>query len=407
MGRAAARRLPAVAPSLPRRVWYLRRHGTQRAARRDSPPRDRRHLLSGSGLKPAWGQARRLPVRHLRDRMGLTPLRLGREAAVSQAGSSTPPRCSADAFRRRSRIRARRHEIPRAVPHGVQPSGVVDGSSAAPPGVDARARAHRRPPRRRPEASGEHRRPGATRHSRTLGPRRRLRARARRGGCARPSAGSTSLGRPGGRRPRRTSVSVDQLSRSSSATPSAPSTAAKRPARSQVHPARRPATSAQPAIWRTAAASASPAPVSRDHTPAQASARRSVGTTAASTSGHSRRRRRERRDVGTPPRRNLLADDLRPPVREPEDERGAERGRRHEARVLSSLEGDADDRGHEKRPVDGCSKADVVPSGRSGQRSPARLDPPVMRLPHGHAAPRRSREGLLPGQTTRRRGTST
>src|SRR5207342_1090029 len=54
-------------------------------------------------------------------------------------------------------------------------------------------------------------------------------------------------------------------------------------------------------------------------------------------------------------RRDLLADDLRSPVGEPEDEGGAERGRRHDPRVLSSLEGDADDRGHQKRAVDGRS----------------------------------------------------
>src|SRR5688572_21222723 len=45
--------------------------------------------------------------------------------------------------------------------------------------------------------------------------------------------------------------------------PSAPSTAAKRPARRQVHPARRPATRAHRVIWNTAAASASWAPVPR------------------------------------------------------------------------------------------------------------------------------------------------
>ena len=57
--------------------------------------------------------------------------------------------------------------------------------------------------------------------------------------------------------------------------------------------------------------------------------------------------------------RDLLADQLRPPVCEPEDERGAERGRRHDARVLPGLEGDADHRGHEERAVDGCSEPDV------------------------------------------------
>ena len=45
----------------------------------------------------------------------------------------------------------------------------------------------------------------------------------------------------------------------------------------------------QPVICRIALPSASAAPVSRDQTPAQASASRAVGTAAAWTSGHSRR----------------------------------------------------------------------------------------------------------------------
>lgn len=52
-------------------------------------------------------------------------------------------------------------------------------------------------------------------------------------------------------------------------------------------------------------------------------------------------------------------------VREPEDERRAERGRRHRSRVLPSLERNADDRGDEKRPVDGCSETEVVASERT------------------------------------------
>ena len=189
--------------------------------------------------------------------------------------------------------------------------------------------------------------------------------------------------------------------------PSAPSTAANRPARSQVHPARRPATSAHPAIWSTAAASA-----------------RLGARLARPCAGPSKREEERRNDgrfdqwplatgddenVAVPKRlsrRDLLADDLRPPVGEPEDERGAERARRHDVRVLSSLEGDADDRGNEKRPVDGRSEPHVVASARSEQRSRARLDLRITSLPHRRAARRRPAPGgSAPRQRTPRRGT--
>jgi hypothetical protein len=54
-------------------------------------------------------------------------------------------------------------------------------------------------------------------------------------------------------------------------------------------PERNPATTPQRVIYRIALPSASAAPAWRDQTPAQASARRAVGTAAASTRGHSRR----------------------------------------------------------------------------------------------------------------------
>ena len=51
------------------------------------------------------------------------------------------------------RLRARTDQVPGAVPDGVQPTGVVDGDAAAPAAHDARPRADRRPPGRRPGAS--------------------------------------------------------------------------------------------------------------------------------------------------------------------------------------------------------------------------------------------------------------
>ena len=71
-------------------------------------------------------------------------------------------------------------EVPGPVPDRVQPAGVVDRRAAAAAAHDARARADRRPPRRRPGAPGRHRPPRAARHPRPLGPHRRLRPRAGR-----------------------------------------------------------------------------------------------------------------------------------------------------------------------------------------------------------------------------------
>ena len=70
-------------------------------------------------------------------------------------------------------------ELPGGVPDRLQPAGVVDGRAAALPAHDARPRADRRPPDRRPGAPRGHRAGRAARHPRPLGPHRRLRARAR------------------------------------------------------------------------------------------------------------------------------------------------------------------------------------------------------------------------------------
>ena len=77
------------------------------------------------------------------------------------------------------RLRADGDEVPGAVPDRVQPAGVVDRHAAAAPADDARPRAARRPPRRRPGAPGRHRSSRAARHPRALGPDRRLRTRPR------------------------------------------------------------------------------------------------------------------------------------------------------------------------------------------------------------------------------------
>ncbi len=72
-------------------------------------------------------------------------------------------------------------------------------------------------------------------------------------------------------------------------TASIPSPAASTVAVSRLPPARRPAANPHARTCTSAAASASLAPVSRDHAPAQASVSRIDGRAAASTSGHSRR----------------------------------------------------------------------------------------------------------------------
>jgi hypothetical protein len=139
--------------------------------------------------------------------------------------------------------------------------------------------------------------------------------------------------------------------------PSAPSIAAKSPARSHDHPARRPATSAHPVDLEDG------------RTERELGARfpRPHAGPGEGEEGRGNDGRFDQRplatgndeNVATPELlscRDLLADDLRPPVHEPEDEGGGERRCRHDPRVMAGLEGDADDRGHEKRPVDGRSE---------------------------------------------------
>ena len=91
-------------------------------------------------------------------------------------------------------------EVPGAVPDRVQPAGVVDRRAAAVAAHDARSRADRRPPRRRPGAPGGHRPPRAARHPRPLGPRRRLRPRPRRREGRRCAASSVARRTPGASR---------------------------------------------------------------------------------------------------------------------------------------------------------------------------------------------------------------
>ena len=99
------------------------------------------------------------------------------------------------------RLPAAADEVPGAVSDRVQPAGVVDGDAAPPPADDARARAVRRPSRGRSRAAERHRPSGAARHPRPLGPRGRLRSRARRRSAT--GGEGLELGRPArGRRPR-------------------------------------------------------------------------------------------------------------------------------------------------------------------------------------------------------------
>ncbi len=75
------------------------------------------------------------------------------------------------------RLRAHADEVPRPVPDGLQPAGLVDGDAAPPPAHDARARADGRAPRGRSRASERGRASRAARHPRALGAHRRVRPR--------------------------------------------------------------------------------------------------------------------------------------------------------------------------------------------------------------------------------------
>ena len=96
----------------------------------------------------------------------------------SRPGSSTPPEFFEgrlpEAFGGYDRDA---DQVPGPVPDGLQPAGLVDRGAAAAAADDARARADRRPPDRRPGAAGRHRPPRAARHPRSMGPDRRVRPR--------------------------------------------------------------------------------------------------------------------------------------------------------------------------------------------------------------------------------------
>ena len=72
-------------------------------------------------------------------------------------------------------------DVSRPIPDGLQSSGLVDRRSALAPADDAGSRAARRAPGGRPGASDRDWSPRAPGHSRTVGPDRRVRTRARRG----------------------------------------------------------------------------------------------------------------------------------------------------------------------------------------------------------------------------------
>ena len=94
------------------------------------------------------------------------------------------------------RLRPGADEVPGPVPDRVQPAGLVDRRAAAAPADDARARADRRPPRRRPGPAGRDRPPRAARHPGSLGPARRVRPRPDRRRGPRRDAPGRSIRRP-------------------------------------------------------------------------------------------------------------------------------------------------------------------------------------------------------------------
>ena len=221
--RAGRGRQPGRRAQLEQRPPALERHRRQVEGEGGRPPPARTAAVHRLGrTHPGRGrrtlQPDRLPRRHdlavrqLVHRLGPAPLRL-------QGGSSTDRgrhpqrrrllrRSSARSVRR---LRAGGHQVPGPVPDRLQPAGLVDRRAAAVPANDARPRADRRPPRRRPRAPERHRRARPARDPRPLGPRRRLRTRADRANqkvatatsaCARPSElpRANVSDRPGGSR---------------------------------------------------------------------------------------------------------------------------------------------------------------------------------------------------------------
>ena len=167
-----------------------------------------RHLLgprlfSGWGVRTlAVGEGRYNPIGyHTGHRLAVRQLvrRLGPPALRVQGGGGRDRRGDPRRGRvlRRSlargvrRLSARADEVPGAVPHRLQPPGVVDGGAAAPVADDARARAAGGAPGRRSGAPARDRPPGAPRHPRPLGSNGCLRARPGRGRSAAPLAPSS------------------------------------------------------------------------------------------------------------------------------------------------------------------------------------------------------------------------
>ena len=164
--------------------------------------RDRRQVEGESGRPPPHGpaallrlgrpharrgrrsvQPHRLPRRHrlavrlLLHRLGAAEIRLQARGGADRCRNPRRGRVlqwtPSGGIRR---LRARTDEVPRAVPDRVQPAGMVHGDAAASAPDDAGSRAGRGELNRRSGAPAEHRPPRAARHSRTLGPGRRLRA---------------------------------------------------------------------------------------------------------------------------------------------------------------------------------------------------------------------------------------
>ena len=140
---------------------------------------------AGRGRSPL--QPDRLPRRHrvavrqLDRRLGPAPLRLqgggGAHRRRHPRRRRVLRRPSAGGVRR---VPPGADEVPGAVPDRLQPAGLVDGCAAAPAAHDARTRADRGPPHRRPGPAQRHRPSRVARHPRALGQDGRLRPRPRR-----------------------------------------------------------------------------------------------------------------------------------------------------------------------------------------------------------------------------------
>ncbi len=148
-------------------------------------------LFSGWGAYPGRGrrtlQSDRLPRRHglaIRQfvhRLGVAPIRF-QAGGSADCGRHPQRRCVLPRSSARGlwRLRAGVDQISGPVPHRLQPSGLVDWGPPAVPADDARPRAYRRSPPRRPCAPQRHRCARSAGDPWALGPRRRLRARGDR-----------------------------------------------------------------------------------------------------------------------------------------------------------------------------------------------------------------------------------